>query len=775
MRSISLAVCCLLLVGVAALHAGEEQDGVYDIPKLDHIVVDGNAEDWGDDGFRIGLLAPVGPQLKPITDHNVLTRLAWDARGLLLLLAVSDDTWVEHPEEDKLWMYDSIQVYLAPQRGASNMCQWAITPGMDPQQSKLRWHLHDYRKDEALRTKPAKIEAARVVTDATCRVEILLPWASLGIEPVEGGEVGFQLLVGDADNVDESQVYTAAWFPALGTFMHSDRMHRLRLSREAGSFPAVIAEVATDPKTWRKQVLLIGGPEYEERLAAIVESKVGSPQHQSRILAKARFAKDKSGRPAARLLPPKKTTIRPGTRIDLTIGGKLIAENEIVGKASYSSVSRINLRWIWERDRSSSPSSLRTAGSFYETDIPPTGEAKYKSALYRLWVPDKVKILRGIIVHQHGCGQHGITMPYDLQWQALALKWDCGLMGTHYTSDECGDWCEPDNGSELAFLSAIKSFAEQSGHAELVNAPWVLWGHSGGAHWTTRMLDKHPKRIVAAFLRSGGVDMKSDGILRVPVLYCLGVGEQSMLPGLWKNVHAAFKDGRPRGSLMSLAIDPKTAHDCGRSRLLAIPFFDACLAQRLPVPGVEPVTLKPMDPSAAWLGNMESFSIASASKYQGDPLLASWLPAERVATYWREYVKTGWVTDTTPPVAPANVKTRVLENGHVEITWDAAADVESGIMTFYVYRNGHRIESYRGSLDDFWFNTRKGIFQYSDNCDRPKSDALHKDAETGERPLMRFVDSDVRPGAKYSYRISTVNHSYLESDVSRPARIRTPK
>src|SRR5207248_8987174 len=55
---------------------------------------------------------------------------------------------------------------------------------------------------------------------------------------------------------------------------------------------------------------------------------------------------------------------------------------------------------------------------------------------YTLWIPDGVKTMRGIIVHQHGAGTtasiEGSTAAYDLHWQALAKKWNCALWGSSY-------------------------------------------------------------------------------------------------------------------------------------------------------------------------------------------------------------------------------------------------------------------------------------------------------------------------------------------------------
>src|SRR5947209_3623860 len=115
---------------------------------------------------------------------------------------------------------------------------------------------------------------------------------------------------------------------------------------------------------------------------------------------------------------------------------------------------------------------------------------------YTLWLPDNVKTFRGIIVHVHGAGTtasiEGSTAAYDLQWQALAKKRDCALLGPSYhVLNEKIDlspggselWFDPRRGSEKTFLKSLGEFATKSGHHELQTIPWVLWGHSGGGIW----------------------------------------------------------------------------------------------------------------------------------------------------------------------------------------------------------------------------------------------------------------------------------------------------
>ena len=80
----------------------------------------------------------------------------------------------------------------------------------------------------------------------------------------------------------------------------------------------------------------------------------------------------------------------------------------------------------------------RAAGTYVKLDYPAsTASNELQVAVtYTLWIPEDVKTIRGIIVHQHGAGTtasiEGSTAAYDLHWQALAKKWDCALWGSSY-------------------------------------------------------------------------------------------------------------------------------------------------------------------------------------------------------------------------------------------------------------------------------------------------------------------------------------------------------
>jgi hypothetical protein len=393
---------------------------------------------------------------------------------------------------------------------------------------------------------------------------------------------------------------------------------------------------------------------------------------------------------------------------------------------------------------------------------------------YTVWIPPGVKTLRGVIVHQHGCGEGackaGQTAAFDLHWQALARKHECALLGPSYEQPEkanCGLWCDPRNGSEKKFLQALTELAAQSKHPELATVPWALWGHSGGAAWVGTMLMLHPDRIAAVWLRSGTPRLASpDGkapaleipaaAYAIPVMCNIGTKEgvtvkEGRFAGVWKGVHPFFESFRAKGGLIGVAVDPNSSHDCGNSRYLAIPWFDTCLTMRLP-DNAGDATLKPTPTNSAWLAPLLGEAAVPAAQFKEDAKLAVWLPNERVAKAWAEYVKDGNVSDPTPPPAPTSV--RLSAAG--EVTWDAVADLESGLAGFIIERDGAEIGRVpakpAGSIG-------RPIFQKNSYHDTP----------TAPLAEMRFADAGAKPGEKHSYRIFAVNGAGLKSEPSEKA------
>lgn len=422
-------------------------------------------------------------------------------------------------------------------------------------------------------------------------------------------------------------------------------------------------------------------------------------------------------------------------------------------------------------------SATGAPGKYFVVDYAPSA-APGKLQLgvtYTLWVPSSAKALRGVIVHQHGCGEgackSGETAAYDLQWQALARRWDCALLSPFYhqsDKQDCTLWCDPRKGSQQTFLRAIKDFSAKSGHPELERVPWCLWGHSGGGVWASLVQALHPDRIVAIWLRSGAWPQMAvnsrvappqipASAYQVPVMVNTGVKEKGhkQFDRIWQGTLAFFRDYRSRGALIGLAPDPTTGHDCGLSRTLAIPFFDVCLSMRLPEVGSADQKLKPMDARQAFLATPLQGVAVSANGYRGKATEAVWLPNARIARMWAEYVKTGAVKDHIPPTQPFSVMLNPKPGKGVELTWDVYASRQGGLAGFVIQRDGKDL----ATLPEKPARAVGGrmLFQGLSYHDTP------------EKPLpeMKFLDATAGPG-EHEYRVIAVSGDGLRSEPARP-------
>lgn len=391
---------------------------------------------------------------------------------------------------------------------------------------------------------------------------------------------------------------------------------------------------------------------------------------------------------------------------------------------------------------------------------------------YTVWIPAGVETLRGVVVHQHGCGegscQSGQTGAYDLHWQALARKHDCALLSPSYEQPEgadCQTWCDPRNGSDTAFQRALEDLGRQSVHEELASVPWALWGHSGGGHWAGGMLMLHPDRVAAVWLRSGvphferseGRDIKPHSLpgaaLSVPVMCNLGTKEgvtvtDGRFSRVWPTNRAFFNRMRRRGGLIAVAIDPLTSHECGNQRYLAIPWFDACLSARLPQRPDQP--LNSIAENEGWVAPLQTgeeklIAPKPSEKFIGSRDSSIWLPGEAISKAWMQYMKSADVSDDTKPPAPFDIQR--IGNA---LIWSAQADLQSGISHFVIERNGNQIASVTGKGENRFGRALFQGLQYSDTPTKPLAE-------------MRYELKDKSAGKAVDYQIHTVNTAGLIS------------
>ena len=323
-------------------------------------------------------------------------------------------------------------------------------------------------------------------------------------------------------------------------------------------------------------------------------------------------------------------------------------------------------------------------------------------------------------------------------------------MGSSYLSTtDCHDWVKPEEGSYDTFIRGISEIAKKSNHEELENVPWVFWGHSGGGHWVYEMVLQHPDNILCSVLKSPAWTDTSSLGLQVPLLCLLGVRESYDLYS--KDVYCtaveAMKYRIRKNAPVCIAPDPASGHESAKSRLLAITFIDEILKLRSDDGSTN---INRSNQCYADFGNLKFTDNITDIEYIDN---ANWLPNSLFAEKWLEFIKTGYVTDSTPPLeSPYNVEVR--NQGHdVVVSWHADADIESGIKGFKIYRNDKVINP------DSVYSKWNFQIDYHDN---PKE--IHDKFE--------FVDRDIYKNEEYRYQVSLINQAGLESTLSKAIVIR---
>jgi hypothetical protein len=213
---------------------------------------------------------------------------------------------------------------------------------------------------------------------------------------------------------------------------------------------------------------------------------------------------------------------------------------------------------------------------------------------------------------------------------------------------------------------------------------------------------------------------------------------------VWPANETFFNEVRSRGGLIGVSVDPLTSHECGNQRYLSILWLDACLSARLPKNADAALNAMPVE--EAWVAPLLETEAVPLKAFAGDKKSAVWLPNERIARAWMQYVKDTLVSDVTPPPSPTNL--RVVGNA---LQWEAEADLESGLAHFLIERDGEMI----GKVPEESKNTfGRPLFQGLQYSDTPTQPLVQ----------MVFTDKTAEAGRKYRYRVISVNTAGLRSE-----------
>lgn len=282
-------------------------------------------------------------------------------------------------------------------------------------------------------------------------------------------------------------------------------------------------------------------------------------------------------------------------------------------------------------------------------------DAEGMTKCVRLAIPQGLAVVRGLVINSNAAG--GDTRDaYKQVWYEEFLDWHgFGFIGTkQFTSHK---------ESFDVLTHALRRFAEESRHSELVHAPLVAVGFSAGGGFASRLVIEAPQRVIAAAICSSFLRAEpTPVVLDTPI--CLMSGE--LEPRLMEAIPAVVSDYRTKDGRLSWLTLQGQAHQWSTQYTLALPFLDAAVRLRYPAdqdPRNGPVRLATVPVSQGWTADNTSWKlgltkICPPGEFKGSLAKSGWLPNDEIAFIYRAYATYDNPLKIVSPVS-------VLQNGQV--------------------------------------------------------------------------------------------------------------
>ena len=260
----------------------------------------------------------------------------------------------------------------------------------------------------------------------------------------------------------------------------------------------------------------------------------------------------------------------------------------------------------------------------------------YAKAEFRLWYPDNAEAIQAVVVLVPGSNGDGRPSADDPVWQTFATAHKLALVGCHFTDKQhdqsfIEDYANVSQGSGQALLDTMAAFAARAKHPELASAPLLLWGMSAGGQFNYEFVAWKPERVAAFVVNKGGIyytALTPKASRDVPGMLFIGGKD---LDSRIQTITGLFAVNRRGGALWALAEEPGAAHIVGRSRDLALMFFEDVLALRL----ASAQELKPLTEKAGFIGDPKSKTFHAVGDGPTPAYPTAWLPTMRVARAWQ--------------------------------------------------------------------------------------------------------------------------------------------
>ncbi len=237
----------------------------------------------------------------------------------------------------------------------------------------------------------------------------------------------------------------------------------------------------------------------------------------------------------------------------------------------------------------------------YQIDVVYDNYCPNSTHSLNLKIPKGVDVVKGILIRGNsGCSTTLYYIDDQLAYE-FAKKINFAIMGTYNLGS-----LEDSEEFEL-FEDCIYTFGNMSGHPELVDAPFLFFGHSNGGMMTHNYATLKPEKCIATLVNSGGSYIESlpdIETLNVPSIFIAG---EKDWPGISDQIINHFYVNRPRGALWAHLIMQNRGHSLGKETIkLYYLLAEEALKMRYPSdqsPINGPVSLIELTENSGWLSD----------------------------------------------------------------------------------------------------------------------------------------------------------------------------
>lgn len=265
------------------------------------------------------------------------------------------------------------------------------------------------------------------------------------------------------------------------------------------------------------------------------------------------------------------------------------------------------------------------------------------SKTVHLVIPDGLTVVRGILVVGPYARADSRDYYKQVWYREFMHLYGFAFLGAQSFSSHVENY--------KVMRNALKRFAADSMHPELVNVPYVATGFSAGGGFASRLLVEAPGKVIASVIVGSRLNLSgirpTAAHLGTPA--CIINGEYEHAPneegGMANVVVPVLAAYRPKGALWGWMAVPGIGHEMTGQEVLAMPILDAAVRLRYPADGdvrKGPIRLKRVDLKSGWIADNTTWKsgltkIAPAKDFNGDITKSSWLLNQDLAFIYRAY------------------------------------------------------------------------------------------------------------------------------------------